>query len=152
MICELLLKTFIPVSSIFDNEDDIFIFSRNVQKSSTSENYFWKKSKILRNNNYIRMRRKIIDDYLTTVCNIWMICLRSELNVASFRISSVWVFFNSFLLIYAKDRSKNSSDQKRFFITLSLYTLSFFANTTFYFSFVLNSSCVHSSSYVLTSS
>jgi len=28
------LKTFIPVSWIFDNEDDIFIFSRNVRKSS----------------------------------------------------------------------------------------------------------------------
>ena len=44
MICELLLKTFIPVSRIFDNEDDIFIFSRNVQKSSASENYFKKQN------------------------------------------------------------------------------------------------------------
>ena len=42
MIKELLLKTFIPVSRIFDNEDDIFIFSRNVRKSSASENYFKK--------------------------------------------------------------------------------------------------------------
>ena len=37
MIRELLLKTFIPVLKIFDNEDDIFIFSRNVRKSSASE-------------------------------------------------------------------------------------------------------------------
>jgi len=43
MIWELLLKTVIPVPSIFDNEDDIFIFSRNVRKSSASENYFKKK-------------------------------------------------------------------------------------------------------------
>jgi len=38
------MKTFIRVSRTFDNEDDIFIFSRNVRKSSESENYF-KKSK-----------------------------------------------------------------------------------------------------------
>ena len=30
--------TLFPVSRIFDNEDDIFIFSRNVRKSSASEN------------------------------------------------------------------------------------------------------------------
>ena len=41
MIWELLLQPFIPVSRIFDNEDDIFIFSRNVQKSCASrENNF----------------------------------------------------------------------------------------------------------------
>ena len=44
MIWELLLKTFIPVSKIFDNEDDIFIISRNVRKSSASENYFKKQN------------------------------------------------------------------------------------------------------------
>ena len=44
---------------------------------------------------------------------------------------SVWDVFNNFLLIDATDRSKISSDQKRFFITLSLYPLSFFANTPF---------------------
>ena len=38
----------------------------------------------------------------------------------------VWILF-----IDATDRSKISSDQKRFFITLSLYPLSFFANTPF---------------------
>ena len=37
MIRELLLKTFIPVSRIFDNEDDILIFSWKVRKSSASE-------------------------------------------------------------------------------------------------------------------
>ena len=45
--------------------------------------------------------------------------------------SSVLVVFNNFLLIDATDRSKISSDQKRFFIVLSLYPLSFFANTPF---------------------
>ena len=39
--------------------------------------------------------------------------------------------FNNFLLIGATDRSKISSDQKRLFIALSLYPLSFFANTPF---------------------
>ena len=44
---------------------------------------------------------------------------------------SVWDVFNNFLLIDATDRKKISSDQKRFFIALSLYPLSFFANTPF---------------------
>ena len=44
---------------------------------------------------------------------------------------SVWDVFNNFLFIEATDRSKSSSDQKRFFIALSLYPLSFFANTPF---------------------
>ena len=44
---------------------------------------------------------------------------------------SVWNVCNIFFLIDATDRSKISSDQKRFFIALSLYTLSFFANTPF---------------------
>ena len=45
--------------------------------------------------------------------------------------SSVWDAFNNFLLTDAMDRSKVSSDQKRFFIAFSLYPLSFFANTPF---------------------
>jgi len=80
---------------------------------------------------------------MTIVCNIWMICL--ELNwfvydpswmlhlsefVWTIR-SSVLVVFNNFLLIDATDKSKIRSDQKRFFIALSLYPLSFFANTPF---------------------
>ena len=44
---------------------------------------------------------------------------------------SVWDVFNKFLVIDATHRSKISSDQKRFFIALSLYPLSFFANTPF---------------------
>ena len=44
---------------------------------------------------------------------------------------SVWDVFNNFLLIDATDWSKISSDQKRIFIALSLYPLSFFANTPF---------------------
>ena len=43
----------------------------------------------------------------------------------------LWDVFNNLLLIDAADRSKISSDQKRFFIALSLYPLSFFANTPF---------------------
>ena len=43
---------------------------------------------------------------------------------------SVWDVFINFLPIDATDRSKISSDQKSFFI-LSLYPLSFFANTPF---------------------
>jgi len=39
--------------------------------------------------------------------------------------------YTNVLLIDATDRSKISSDQKRFFIALSLYPLSFFANTPF---------------------
>ena len=45
--------------------------------------------------------------------------------------SSVWDVFINFLLIDATDRSKISSDKRRFFIALSLYPLSFFANTPF---------------------
>ena len=50
MIWYLILKTFIPVSRIFDHEDDISIFSRNVRKSSASEILFLKnQTKILWN-------------------------------------------------------------------------------------------------------
>ena len=45
--------------------------------------------------------------------------------------STVLVVFNNFLLIDTTDKSQNSSDQKRFFIALILYPLSFFANTPF---------------------
>ena len=45
--------------------------------------------------------------------------------------SSVLVVFNNFLLIDATEKSRISSDQKHFFIALSLYPLSFFANTPF---------------------
>ena len=45
--------------------------------------------------------------------------------------SSVWDVFIHFLLIDATDRSKISSDQKRLFIALGLYPLSFFENTPF---------------------
>ena len=76
-------------------------------------------------------------------CNNWMIWL--ELNwffyilswilqfseiVRTLR-SSVWVVFNNFLLIDSTDRSKISSNPHRIFIDVSLYPLSFFANTPF---------------------
>ena len=80
---------------------------------------------------------------MTIGCNIWMICLKlnrffyglsriSHLSeIAWILRSSVLVVINNFLLIDATERSKISSDQKRFFIALSLYPLSFFANTPF---------------------
>ena len=55
-----------------------------------------------------------------------------QLNEFAWTIrSSVCVFFNPFLLKDATDRSKISSDQKRLFFAVSLYPLSFFANTPF---------------------
>ena len=45
--------------------------------------------------------------------------------------SSVKVVYNNFLLIDATDRNKIRSDQKRLFFDVSLYPLSFFANTPF---------------------
>ena len=80
---------------------------------------------------------------MTKGCNIWMICLK--LNWFLYGLSrmlqfsqfvwtpcySVWDVLNNFLLIDATDRNKISSDQKRFFIALSLYPLTFFANTPF---------------------
>ena len=69
---------------------------------------------------------------MTRGCNIWMICLKFIRYETSLTI---------FLLIDATDWNKISGDQKRFFIALSLYPLSFFANTPFkskiYFSFQL---------------
>ena len=60
---------------------------------------------------------------------------------------SVWDFFNNFLLKDATVRSKISSDQKRFFISLSLYLLSFFANTPFKNQFMCNKSLLFRNSY-----
>ena len=80
---------------------------------------------------------------MTIGCNIWMICLiliwffyglRRMFQLPQFvwaLRSSVWDIFINFLLIDATDRSKISSDQKRFFIALCLYPLLFFANTPF---------------------
>ena len=78
---------------------------------------------------------------MTIGCNIWMICLKLNwffcgltrmLQFSQFVWTpSVWDVFNNFLLIDVTDTSKISSDQKRFFIALSLYPLSFFANTPF---------------------
>ena len=80
---------------------------------------------------------------MTIGCNIWMICL--ILNWFCYGLSrmfqlpqfvwalrsSVWDVFVNFLVIDATDKSNISSDQKRFFIALNLYPLSFFANTPF---------------------
>ena len=76
-------------------------------------------------------------------CNIWMICLiliwffyglsrlfQLPQFVWALRSSVCDVLIN-FILLDATDRSKIRSDQKRFFIALSLYPLSFFANTPF---------------------
>ena len=63
---------FIPVSRIFNNKDDIFLFSRIV----------------LKDEKYYEMRRKIINNYclyyLNDLFGIKLIILRSELNVATF--------------------------------------------------------------------
>ena len=73
--------------------------------------------------------------------NWFFCCLSRMLDFSEFvwTVSySVWDVFNRFLLIDTTDRSKISSDQKRFFIALSLYPLSFFANTPFNFKSNLN--------------
>ena len=77
---------------------------------------------------------------MTIGCNIWMICLiliwffyglsrmfQLPQFVWALRSSVRDVFIN-FLLIDGTDRIKISSDQKLFFIALSLNPLSFFAN------------------------
>ena len=82
---------------------------------------------------------------MTIGCNIWIIFF--EIKLIFYGLSrmlqfsefvwalsySVWDVFNKFLLIDATDRSKISGDQERFFIALSLYPISFFANTPFKF-------------------
>ena len=86
------------------------------------------------------MWRKIIDDYRLYYLNYlfeikWIFySLSRMLSFSEFvwvLCSSVCDVFDKFLLKEATDRSKISGDQKRFFITLSLYPLSFFANTPF---------------------
>ena len=54
-----------------------------------------------------------------------------RLNAIKKRFWSLLILLLLFLLIDAIDKSRISSDQKRFFIALSLYPLSFFANTPF---------------------
>ena len=79
---------------------------------------------------------------MTIGCNIWMICLKLNrffyglsrmLHLSEFEWTFLGIsrFLTIFLLIDATDRSKISSDQKCFFIALSLHPLSFFANTPF---------------------
>ena len=86
------------------------------------------------------MWRKIIHDYRLYCLNDlfeikWIFySLSRMLQFSEFVWAlSYWVLdgFNKFLLIDATNRSKISSDKKRFFIALSLYPLSFFANTPF---------------------
>ena len=74
---------------------------------------------------------------MTIGCNIRLICLKTKLIFVA--ISSICMgvtFFGmrrlkQFSPYRRNDRSKISSDQKRFFIALSLNPLSFFANTSF---------------------
>ena len=81
------------------------------------------------------MWRKIIDDYMLFEIKLILYGLSRMLQFSQFVRAlsySVLVVFNNFLLIDATtDRSKIISDQKRFFIALSLYPLSFFVNTHF---------------------
>ena len=74
---------------------------------------------------------------MTIVCNIWIICweLNRFLYDPSWMLhlsefvwtlrSSVLVVFNNFLIIDTTDRSNISSNQKPFFIGLSLYPFHF---------------------------
>ena len=80
---------------------------------------------------------------MTIGCNIWMICLiliwffydpSRMFQLPQFvwtLCSSVWDVLKNFLPIDATDRSKIRRDQKRLFIAVSLYPLSFFAITPF---------------------
>ena len=79
--------------------------------------------------------------WLLVVISEWfswneLIFLRSELMLQLSEFlwtlrSSVWVFFNNFILRDATDRSKTRSDQKHLLFAVSLNPLSFFANTPF---------------------
>ena len=122
------MKTFIPVSSITDNEDDVFIFSRIVKNPEPAEYYLKKNQKYYA----IFILYKCVEKLsITIVCNILndmfsikLIILRSELNDATFRICMDATFFGmshlkNFLLINATYRSKISSDQKRLFFAVS---------------------------------
>ena len=66
-------------------------------ENSALAEYYLKKSKILWNINYLRIRRKIIDDYCLSYLNDLfgnkLIILRSELNVANFWICMDATFF-----------------------------------------------------------
>ena len=150
MTWKLLLKTFIPVSRIFDNEDDILIFSRNDRKSSASEKLFFliifngvrfsnipgKHENVVfiiknpRKTNVFKSNYQIIKNEK----NIYF--LRSELNVSTFWICMDATFFemssfNNFLLIVVTDRNKISSHQKCLFFPVSLYPVYFFVNSPF---------------------
>ena len=102
--------------------------------------YFIKtKSKTFWNINYIRIRRKIIDDYrllyLSDLLKIKLIFFKFKIRVECCTFLNLYgryvlqykPFFNNFLLIDAKDRINMSSNHHR----ISLYPLSFFANTLF---------------------
>ena len=78
---------------------------------------------------------------MTVGCNIWLICLKLNgfftIRVMCCNFLKLYgryvLQYKSFLTVLTDttDRSKISGDQKRFFIALSLYPLSFFANTPF---------------------
>ena len=82
---------------------------------------------------------------MTTVSNIWIICLELNwfvydsswmLQLSEFiwtLRSSAWVVLNNFILKDATDRSKISSEQKRLFIAVSLISLSIFRLSVSYF-------------------
>ena len=91
-------KTFIPVSRILTMKTTFSYFPGMFEIPALAKYYLKKtKSKIVWNINFIRMCRKIIDDYclqyLNVLFGIKLICLRSELNVATFRICMGATFF-----------------------------------------------------------
>ena len=63
------MKTFTPVSRMFDNEDDIFIFSGNVWNPALAKYYFKKK-----NQNYY----EILTSYEWVENNQWQLFVISE--------------------------------------------------------------------------
>ena len=97
------------------------------------------KNDLHRNINYVRMRRKIIDDYclqyLNDLFGIKLICDPSSMSHLSEFVwtlgSSVLVVFNNFLLIRRNRYSNINSNQKSLFFVASLYPFSFFENTPF---------------------
>ena len=84
MIRELLLKPFVPVSRIFDNEDDIFMFLRTVRKSSASEILFLKNQKYYEILTLYECVEKYWLSYVNDLYGVKWIILRSKFNVATF--------------------------------------------------------------------
>ena len=135
---------------MFKNDIKIFEYSwkiwkfRLLYRKSAKQECFQRNSQIIKKNIMKHLlHTNASKKSMIKSCNIWKMCLELNwfvydpswmLHLSEFvwiLRSSVWVVLNNFLLIDATNRSKIWSDQKRFFIALSLYPLSFFVNTPF---------------------